>query len=88
VSKEYSVTVPNKSLKGDRVAVLCPFHEEKTPSAILSKFGNGGLGWADGDFHCMGCGQNGAFEAVASFHTGEVSEDCSHLFLITPHTTQ
>jgi len=29
--------------------VLCPFHEEKTPSMVVE----------DGDFHCLSCGVEG-----------------------------
>ena len=37
--------------KGGRLAGLCPFHNEKTPSFYVND--------PEGFYHCFGCGANG-----------------------------
>ena len=48
ISKKYGL---NLILSGKKYKILCPFHEEKTPSLIL----NDDLG----TFFCFGCGTSG-----------------------------
>ena len=36
--------------QGRRISMRCPFHNEKTPSFCL---------YADGSYHCFGCGVSG-----------------------------
>ncbi len=39
------------------LAILCPFHDDHTPSCLV---------WADGRFKCLSCGAKGTFEML--FH--------------------
>ena len=44
---------PTNYLSAPGTTMLCPFHQEKTDSAILRK---------SGEFRCIGCGARGIWE--------------------------
>lgn len=52
-AKQYPIEslFPLLRWQGNRATVLCPFHQEKTPSCSIDK--------AKNRFHCFGCGKSG-----------------------------
>lgn len=47
-------------------AVLCPFHQEYTPSCMIMP--------KKGTFHCLGCGKEGYIDTDDSLFTEEAHE--------------
>lgn len=45
-----------------KMAVLCPFHQEKTPSMVID--------FNDKTYHCLGCGRKGRIRGVIIFGEG------------------
>lgn len=55
--------------KGDHVMMVCPFHEDNSPSCKVNtvvRHTDGGHAYIPGDFKCWGCGKNGNWNMLAT----------------------
>ena len=73
--------------QGKNYAVLCPFHDEKTPSMMISPSKN--------VFHCLGCGEKGSVidwvmktQSVSFPHAMELLKSGSSSSLVVSHNNR
>ncbi|QEK38950.1 DNA primase [Candidatus Nesciobacter abundans] len=64
--------VSNIKISGDRMYIACPFHNEKTPSCVVSD--------ERGTFHCFGCGESGdSISFVQKIEKIDFKESCKKI---------
>ena len=58
-------------ISGKDISMLCPFHDERTPSLFVN---------AEGVFHCFGCGASGSFpKLIAKLRQTSIDEAIMYL---------